>query len=114
MSRLTPTSAAGRITSAPVSAQKGTTCPACGQARPNIKGGLDDRAIARVAEQSSGASNHVAIRTSPERSPADFPPARLLSSDAIARPSRSRVSAGVANQSLALGKALSDGYVRER
>ena len=42
--------------------------PACGQARPNIKGGLDDRAIARVAEQSSGASDHLAIQTSPRRS----------------------------------------------
>lgn len=38
---------------------KGNHLPACGQARPNIKGGLDDRAIARVAEQLSGASNHL-------------------------------------------------------
>ena len=44
---------------------KGNHLPACGQASPNIKGGLDDRAIARFAEQSSGASNHLAIQTSP-------------------------------------------------
>jgi hypothetical protein len=46
---------------------KGNHLPACGQVRPNIKGGLDDRAIARVAEQSSGASNHLAIQMSPKR-----------------------------------------------
>jgi len=57
-------------------AQRGTTCPACGQARPNIKGGLDDRAIARVAEQSSGASNHLAIQTSPLQSSDPAPCAR--------------------------------------
>jgi hypothetical protein len=44
---------------------KGNHQPARGQACPNIKGGLDDRTIARVAEQSSGASNHLAIQTSP-------------------------------------------------
>jgi len=45
--------------------RKGNHLRACGQARPNIKGGLDDRAIASVAEQSSGASNHLAIQMSP-------------------------------------------------
>jgi hypothetical protein len=33
---------------------KGNRLPARGQARPNIKGGLDDRAIASVAKHSSG------------------------------------------------------------
>src|SRR5450755_8816 len=47
---------------------KGNYLPACGQTRPNIKGGFDDRAISRAAEQSSGASNHLAIQTSPKRS----------------------------------------------
>ena len=52
----------------PENRAKGHHLPACGQASPNIKGGLDDRAIARVAEQSSGASNHLAFQTSPRAS----------------------------------------------
>jgi hypothetical protein len=45
---------------------KGNRLPACGQASPNIKGDLADWAIARVAEQSSGTSYHLAIQTSPK------------------------------------------------
>jgi hypothetical protein len=61
-------SAAARSAGFPAGRAKGNHQPACGQARPNIKGGLDDRTIARVAEQSSGARNHLAIQTSPKLS----------------------------------------------
>jgi hypothetical protein len=45
----------------PAGRAKGNRLPARGQARPNIKGGLDDRAIASVAEQSptaGGSGDH--------------------------------------------------------
>jgi hypothetical protein len=43
---------------------KGNYRPACGWVRPDIKGGLDDRANASVAAQSSGASDQLAIQRS--------------------------------------------------
>jgi hypothetical protein len=36
---------------------KGNRLPPCGQARPNIKGGLDNRAIASLALRSRGGAN---------------------------------------------------------